>query len=140
MSIDEQVQAAFDRLAAGRPELSDGRLSVTNVCLEAGVSRASFYRCAQATKIRQALTDPADKPRPDAEEFRAQARALQLAEMALRSEHAAEVRELRTMVGAYANQIQILALRAEQLKADNQCLLCRLEGLGDNITRLPAPH
>lgn len=140
MSIDVQVQAAFDRLAAGRPELSDGRLNVTNVCLEAGVSRASFYRCAQATKIRQALTDPADKPRPEAEEFRAQVRALQLAETALRAEHATEVRELRATVSTYANQIQILALHAQQLEADNQRLLCRLEGLGDNITRLPAPR
>ncbi len=140
MSIAEQVQAAFDRLAAGRPELSDGRLSVTNVCLEAGVSRASFYRCAQAAKIRQALADPASKPRPEAEDLRTQAQRLQRAETALRAQHATEVHELRATVGTYANQIQLLALRAEQLEADNQRLLHRLEGLGDNIMRLPTPR
>jgi chromosome segregation ATPase len=140
VSVDERVKAAFERLKTGRPELSDGRLSVTNVCLEAGVSRASFYRCAQAAEIRQALADPASKPQPEAEELRAQARALQQAETALRAQHATEVRELRATVATYANQIQLLALHAEQLQADNQRLLRRLEGVGDNITRLAAPR
>jgi len=139
VSIDERVQAAFNRLMAGHPELSDGRLTVTNVCLEAAVSRASFYRCGCAAEIRKALLDPGSMPQPDAEETRSQTRALQLAATALRALHATEVRELRATVAAYANQIQLLALRAEQLDADNQRLLHRLPVVGDNITRLPAP-
>lgn len=140
MSIDERVQAAFKRLMTGHPELSDGRLTVTNVCLEAAVSRASFYRCGCAAEIRQALLDPGSMPQPDAGETRSQTRALQVAEKALRALHATEVRELRATVTTYANQIQLLALRAEQLDADNQRLLQRLQVVGDNITRLSAPR
>lgn len=140
MSIDERVQAAFNRLMAGHPELSDGRLTVTNVCLEAAVSRASFYRCGSAAEIRQALSDPRSMPQPEAENLRAQTRVLQQAETALHSQHATEVRELRVTVATYANRIQLLALRAEQLEADNQRLLHRLEGAGDNITQLSVPR
>lgn len=140
MSIDERVQAAFQRLMAGHPELSDGRLTVTNVCLEAAVSRASFYRCACATDIRRALSAPRTTPQPDAGETRTRTRALQSAETTLRALHATEVRELRATVVTYANQIQLLALRAEQLDADNQRLLHRLQVVGDNITPPSAPR
>jgi hypothetical protein len=140
VSIDDRVQSAFKRLIAGHPELSDGRLTVSNVCLEAAVSRASFYRSGSAAEIRQALSDPKGIPQPDAEKTRSQTRALQMTETALRSQHAIEVRELRATVATYANHIQLLALRSQQLEVDNQRLLHRLEQVGDNITRLTTPR
>ncbi len=36
--IDRRLVAAFERLMLGRPELTDGRIIVTNICVEAGVS------------------------------------------------------------------------------------------------------
>ncbi len=138
MTADERIKTALDKLRQGRPELSDGHLTVANVCLEAGVSRASFYRSAHAGDIRQALTDPGGAPRPETEELRDQARALRKTEKTLRSQHAAEVRELRSTVQTYANQIQFLALRVGHLEDDNRRLLHRLDHAGDNITPLPA--
>lgn len=138
MSIDSQVQAAFDRLIAGRPELGDTRLTVTSLCAEAGVSRASFYRSGQSAVIRRALSEAGNPTHPEVAELRAQVKSLQQAEKILRARHASEVRELRDTAATYANHIQLLALRVDQLEVDNRGLLGRLEDAGDNVTRLPA--
>lgn len=144
MSIDEKIKAASGQLLAGRPQITDGRLTVANLCAEAGVSRASFYRSPHAAAIRQALAGagsgaPDATPRPETEELREQLRQLAKTQTALRSQHAAEVRALRATVTTYANQIQLLALRVSQLQDHNQRLLRRLERAGDNVTALPVP-
>jgi hypothetical protein len=54
----------------------------------------------------------------------------------LRSQHAAQIRDLRATVRAYANQIQILALRAGRLEDDHKRLTARLQHSGDNVTPL----
>ena len=144
VSIDEKIKAASGQLLAGRPQITDGRLTVANLCAEAGVSRASFYRSPHAAAIRQALAGagsgaPDATPRPETEELREQLRQLAKTQTALRSQHAAEVRALRATVTTYANQIQLLALRVSQLQDHNQRLLRRLERAGDNVTALPVP-
>jgi hypothetical protein len=136
-STDEKIKTAHDRLILGRPDITDGQLTITNICLEAGVSRASFYRSAHAPEIRRALTNP-DLPRPETEQLRQQIRQLQQTEKTLRSQHAADIRELRSTVKTYANQIQILALRVEQLEDDNHRLQLHLNKAGNNVTSLRA--
>ena len=136
MTIDEKIQAACDALTAGRPGISDGQLTVSNICLEAGISRASFYRSPLAGKIRRDLADPDSTKRPDAEQLRAKVRELTAADKQQRSKHATEIRDLRTTVRTYANQIQILALHTAQLEDDNKRLTARLQQAGDNITPL----
>lgn len=42
--LDPSVMAAFERLTQGHPNLTDGTVNVTNLCAEAGISRASYYR------------------------------------------------------------------------------------------------
>jgi hypothetical protein len=136
-STDEKIKTAHDRLIHGRPDITDGQLTLTNICLEAGVSRASFYRSAHAPEIRRALTNP-NIPRPETEQLRQQIRQLQQTEKTLRSQHAADIRELRSTVKTYANQIQILALRVEQLEDDNHRLQLHLNKAGNNVTSLRA--
>lgn len=41
---EQQLIDALDRLVAGKPEKSDGRITQSNIALEAGVSRATFNR------------------------------------------------------------------------------------------------
>jgi hypothetical protein len=36
-SIDDKLNAALQRLLTNRPEHTDGKLTVTNLCTEAGV-------------------------------------------------------------------------------------------------------
>jgi hypothetical protein len=136
MTIDEKIQAAYDALTAGRPGISDGQLTISNICLEAGISRASFYRSPLAATIRRDLADPGTAKRPEADQLRAKIRELTAADKQLRSEHAAQIRDLRATVRAYANQIQILALRVGHLEDDNKRLTARLQHAGDNVTSL----
>ena len=136
MTIDDKIQAAYDTLTAGRPGTTDGQLTVSNICMEAGISRASFYRSPLAAQIRTDLAYPASTRRPEAEQLRAKVRELTAADKQLRSKHAAEIRDLRATVRTYANQIQILTLRISQLEDDNKQLTARLQRAGDNITPL----
>jgi len=136
MTTDDKIQAAYDALTAGRPAVTDGQLTVSGICTEAGISRASFYRSPLAARIRADLADPASTRRPEAEQLRAKVRELTAADKELRSKHAAEIRDLRTTTRIYANQIQILTLRISHLEDDNKQLTARLQQAGDNITPL----
>jgi len=136
-AIDQKIQAALQRLTRGRPEVTDGQFTISGLCAEAGVSRASFYRSPQAEQIKKLISDPAS-PRPELEELRAEVKQLKNTEKTLRGQYAGQVRELREQVKTYANQIQVLALRLAQLDDDNRRLQARLEYAGDNVTALPA--
>lgn len=136
---DRRLMAAFERLALGQPEITDGTTTVTNICSEAGVSRASYYRSPVADAVKEIRNDPQAR-RPEMDELRDDVRKLCRTERKLRSEHAAEVRELRGTVATYANQIQILALANHQLREDNGRLQARLIAT-TNVVPLPAaPH
>lgn len=132
---DRKITEAFERLLLGRPEITNGAVTVSNICAEAGISRASYYRSPQAAEIKRRLDAP-QTPRPEIENLREQVKQLKKTERGLRSEHAGQIRELKHTVKTYANQIQALALRAAQLEDDNQ----RLEGVGGNVTSLNSRH
>jgi hypothetical protein len=134
---DRSLMAAFERLMLGRPEITDGTTTVTNICAEAGVSRASYYRSPVAGAVKEVLKDPQAR-RPELDKLCDEVRKLCQAERKLRSEHAAEVRELRGTAATYANQIQIqvLALANHQLREDNRRLQARLTAT-TNVVPLP---
>ena len=134
-SIETRLQAALLRLQAGRPEHTDGRLTVKNLCAEAQVPRASFYRSARAAEFQQILNNPSQQPQ--AEQLRRQASQLKAADKEQRSQHAADLREAREQVKIYANHIQVLTLRLAQLADEHAQLLARVER-DAGITRLPA--
>ena len=136
MTADEKIQSAYDALTAGRPSVTDGQLTVSNICTEAGISRASFYRSPLAAPIRADLADPASNRRPEAQQLRVKLRDLIVADKELRSKHAAEIRDLRATARIYANQIQALTLRISHLEDDNKQLTARLQQAGDNVTPL----
>ncbi|MHB8341538.1 MAG: hypothetical protein ACYDB7_10235, partial [Mycobacteriales bacterium] len=79
-----------------------------------------------------------ESPGPETAKPRAEVTSLGQADKKLRTRHAAEVAELRTTVATYANQIQLLALRVDQLEVDNRRMLHSLQVVGDNVTQLPA--
>ncbi|WP_329254678.1 hypothetical protein [Streptomyces canus] len=138
-AIDRALMVAFERLMHGLPEITDGKITVVNLCTEAGVSRASYYRSPVAQVVKEILEAPQTR-RPEPEELRAEVSRLKKAERELRSEHAAEARELKETVATYANQIQVLTLRNAELETQNAHLLERLRQPGDNIAVLPAPR
>ena len=132
---DTKIHEAFERLMLGRAEITDGTLSVSSICTEAGVSRASYYRSPQAAAIKELLDAPSTQ-RPQIEDLRARVKQLTRTERQLRADHAGEIRELRETIKTYANQIQMLALRAGQLDDDNERLRDSLAEPGGNVTPL----
>ncbi|MEV5379405.1 hypothetical protein AB0L26_26055 [Streptomyces nondiastaticus] len=136
--IDRALMAAFERLMHGLPELTDGKITIVNLCTEAGVSRASYYRSPVAQAVKKILEAPQTR-RPEPEELRAEVSRLKKEQRELRSEHAAETHELKDTLATYANQIQALTLRNSELEAQNTRLLERLQHSGENVAVLPAP-
>lgn len=121
LEVHHAIMTAFERLMQGRPELSDGAVTVTNICTEAGISRASYYRSPTAPVIRTLLTAP-DTTRPELDELREEVKRLRHAERALRREHATQLRELKDTNATYANHIQLLTLANTQLRGENHQL------------------
>ncbi|MFE9925743.1 hypothetical protein ACFYQA_30510 [Streptomyces sp. NPDC005774] len=115
--IDRRIMRAFEQLMLGRPEITDGRTSAVNICAEAGVSRASYYRSPVSAAIKEVLGAPQAK-RPEADELRQEIAQLKKTMRELHSDKATEIRELRSTLAAYANQIQILTLRNAELESD----------------------
>lgn len=134
--IDHKIMRAFEQLMLGRPEITDGRTSAVNICAEAGVSRASYYRSPVAAVIKGILGCP-EARRPESDELRREITRLKQSERELRKEKADEIRELRATVAAYANQIQVLALRNAELKAETRGLQAQLDrGRKDVVKQL----
>ncbi|MFC5828666.1 hypothetical protein [Nonomuraea insulae] len=130
-----QIMDGFERLMLGRPEISDGTVTVTNICVEAGVSRASYYRSPVAAVVKELLAAPT-VARPEAEELRAEISRLKKTERKLRSDNAADIRELTDTVNTYADHIQVLTLRNAELEEENRLLREKLEGAAGNVTSL----
>ncbi|MGW2284930.1 hypothetical protein [Streptomyces phaeochromogenes] len=56
--IDRGLMDAFERLMHGLPELTDGKITIVNLCTEAGVSCASCYRSPVAQAVKEILEAP----------------------------------------------------------------------------------
>jgi hypothetical protein len=113
--------AAFERLMQSRPEVTDGTITATNICLEAGVSRASYYRSPVAALVKDILAAPQTR-RPELDELHEEVKPLRQAERTLRRDHAAGVREFKDTTASYANHIQLLTLTNAELREENQRL------------------
>ncbi len=98
------LREAMARLVAGRPRVTDGRLTVANLAREAGVGRSTANR---AVDVLQAFHVAATRvPRR---------RTPEMEVAAVRSRDAAEIAALNSTVNQLAQQVQRLALHgAEQ--------------------------
>ena len=133
---DQAVLHAFERIVTGTPEHTSGALTVSTLCTEAGISRATYYRSPLAKIITGLLRTP-DTPRTQTDTLTADIARLEKADRTLRSQHAAEQREARATIAAYANHIQALSLRNAELEAENATLRETLRQ-GGTVASLPA--
>ncbi|QHC30765.1 hypothetical protein [Streptomyces sp. HF10] len=67
--IDRALMEAFEQLMHGLSELTDGKITIVDLCTEAGVSRASYYRSPAAQAVKEILEAP-QTGRPEPEELR----------------------------------------------------------------------
>ena len=109
------VQQALTRLLAGQPTVTDGELTVSNLCREAGVGRDSFYRSPPEFKDAVVAAQAnREAQQPELVALREEITALKRERKQTASDHAATVRELEETIRVYANQIQVLALPAQR--------------------------
>ncbi|AWL41941.1 MAG TPA: hypothetical protein DD420_24820 [Streptomyces sp.] len=118
---DRAIMRAFEQLMDGRPEISDGSVTVVNIAAEAGISRASYYRSPVAAAIKGILAAPATE-RPEVDELKSEAARLRKELRKLRRQKAEEIGELGQTVAVYANHIQVLTLRNKELEGETAVL------------------
>ncbi|MGW3199206.1 hypothetical protein ACWDBD_32495 [Streptomyces sp. NPDC001118] len=137
-STQARLDDALTRLLAGQPTVTDGALTVRNLCQEAGVGRDAYYRADDAFKQKFAQArDNRDAHQPEVVHLREQIRQLKRAETELRRDHTQTVRALEETIRTYANQIQVLALHSAELQAENDRLRQAME-VAAEIPRLGA--
>jgi hypothetical protein len=133
----QRLEEALTRMLAGRPTRTDGRLTVANLCLEAGVGRDSFYRNPTIrARFAEARANHSTH-QPELTRLREQLAAHRSHAKDVARHHADVIRELEQTVTAYANRIQTLALHAAELAQQNQLLRQQL-GRHEPVRLLPA--
>ncbi len=98
------LREAMARLVAGRPRVTDGRLTVGNLAREAGVGRSTANRAVDVLDAFRGSANRAQRQRTP-----------EIEATASRSRDAAEIATLKAAVNQLAQQVQRLALHgAEQ--------------------------
>jgi chromosome segregation ATPase len=98
-------------------------LNVTNLCLEAGLGRDSFYRSSNT--FRQRFTEARtnrESQEPELVSLREKIRVLKRTTKDSDHDTAKRTRELEDTIRVYANHIQALTLRNHHLEEENQRL------------------
>jgi hypothetical protein len=123
------LQEAMARLVAGRPRVTDGRLTVANLAREAGVGRSTANR---AVDVLAAFHESAARvPRRRAPEVDA---------AASRSRYAAEIAALKSTVNQLAQQVQRSALlRAEQHRTIEALRAALVEATAGKVVPFATP-
>ena len=122
------MQEAMARLVAGRPRVTDGRLTVANLAREAGVGRSTANR---AINVLEAFHGAAARvPRR---------RNPEMETAAVRSRDAAEIAALKENVNQLAQQVQRLAVHgAEQRRIIDALRAALAEATAGKIVPFPA--
>lgn len=106
------LRAAMARLLDGRPERTDGALTVANLAREAGVSRATANRAADLLAEFRAAEARHRRSSPQALKQR-----IRTLEAELRAVRGAELAELRRLNRTLAQHIQMLTLQVAERDA-----------------------
>lgn len=110
-SSETRLRAAMERLLAGAPERTDGRLLKENLYREAGVSRATMNRIPAVLEEwarRVDGTQPRDK---EIEDLKRQL-----------TERRSEIRQMRARVRELEEQLTIAATAVAELHVENGLL------------------
>lgn len=126
---ERKLRAPMERLLAGTPERTDGRLLKENLYREAGISRATMNR---ATTVLEEWSRRVDGTQPRDQEIEALRRTL--------SEQRAETRRLREQIQELEAQLTIAATATAELHVENQLLRGEDRTRGVTPMRRPSSH
>jgi hypothetical protein len=139
-ATQERLDQALTRLLAGQPAVTDGELTVTNLCREAGVGRDSYYRTPQAVARFTTARTTAATPGTELAQLRDRITALARESKDSQRDHAMQISELEDRVKTYAGQIQVLALANQELRQENQRLRNLIERAAPGVSQLHPPR
>lgn len=128
-----RLEQALNRLLTGQPVTTDGDLTISNLCREAGVGRDSYYRSPQQFKdsVVAAFAN-CEAKQPELVALREELAELKSSRKQADRDHARTVRELEATIRLYANQIQVLAVRNAELEDEHR----QLNAAGDATIEL----
>lgn len=137
-TTQQRLDEALTRLLAGQPAATDGELTVTNLCKEAGVGRDSYYRTPAAVARFTAVRNSAATPGNELARLRDQVAALNREIKDLKRGHAGQMSELEDQLKTYAGEIQVLALANHELQQHNRRLRDQIERAATGLSQLHA--
>lgn len=122
------MREAMGRLIAGRPRVTDGRLTVANLAREAGVGRSTANRAVDVLDaFHKAAAKVPRRPTPETDMA------------AGRSRDAADIAVLKATVNQLAQQVQRMAMHgAEQRRAIDALRAALAEATAGKIVPFPA--
>jgi hypothetical protein len=115
---DQALRAAMTRLLAGEAQRTDGRLTVSNLAAEAGLTRQQAYRSPVIHDWREATHDPSPTEHPDKTQARIERLTRDLATAQQRAQRYRQERdEARDQARTLANACRVLDDENEALRA-----------------------
>jgi predicted RNase H-like nuclease (RuvC/YqgF family) len=117
------LRVAMKRLLSGKPQRTDGRLTISNLAAEAGVSRATANRATTLLTEFRTAVEKLNGRRFSPRAFKGRIKELECQLSALRQRETAEMKELRISTKVMAQHIQILTLQL----ANNNRLIEKLQ-------------
>jgi hypothetical protein len=106
---DQALRAAMTRLLAGEAQRTDGRLTVSNLAAEAGLTRQQAYRSSVIDAWRDATREPPSTGHPDKTQARMERLARDLAASEQRAQRYRQERdEARAQAKTLANACRVL--------------------------------
>ena len=115
---DQALRAAITRLLAGEAQRTDGRLTVSNLAAEAGLTRQQAYRSPVIYVWREATREPPSTSHPDKTQARIERLARELAAAQQRAQRYRQERDAaRDRAKTLANACRVLDEENEALRA-----------------------
>jgi hypothetical protein len=115
---DQALRAAMTRLLAGEAQRTDGRLTVSNLAAEAGLTRQQAYRSPVIHVWREATGDPPPIEHPDKTQARIERLTRDLAAAQQRAQRYRQERdEARDQARTLGNACRVLDEENEALRA-----------------------
>jgi len=106
---DQALRAAITRLLAGEAQRTDGRLTVSNLAAEAGLTRQQAYRSPVIYVWREATREPPSTSHPDKTQARIERLARELAAAQQRAQRYRQERDAaRDRAKTLANACRVL--------------------------------
>ena len=115
---DQALRAAVSKLLAGEAQRTDGRLTVSNLAAEAGLTRQQAYRSTVIHAWRDATREPPSTGHPDKTQARIERLTRDLAASEQRAQRYRQERDAaRDQARTLANGCRVLDEENEALRA-----------------------